>query len=73
MNTRNLGTHLLLGELLAATLLADLVALVVAAGGALPAVVLPLASNALAAPLALLLRLKERAGRGVVVVGVVVV
>jgi len=49
------------------------VALVVPAGGALPTVVLALASHAFAAPLALLLRLEERAGRGVVVVGVVVV
>lgn len=48
-------------------------ALVVSAGGALPTVVLALASHAFAAPLALLLGLEKRAGRGVVVVGVVVV
>lgn len=58
-----LVTYLLLGELLAASLLADLVALVVAAGGALAAVILALAADALAAALALLLRLQDRWAR----------
>lgn len=49
------ATYLLLGELLAPPHLADLMALVVPAGGAVPAVVLALAPDALAAPLALLL------------------
>lgn len=54
-------TYLLLGELLAASLLADLVALVVAAGGAFAAVILALAADAFAAAFALLLRrLRER-------------
>lgn len=70
-----LVTYLLLGELLAASLLADLVALVVAAGGALAAVILALAADALAAALALLLRLQDRWARrrreGVVGGGVV--
>jgi hypothetical protein len=49
------STHLLLRQLLAATLLADLVGLVVAAGRALAAVVLLLATDAFAAALAFLL------------------
>jgi len=48
-------SRLLLGEPLAPAHLADLVALVVAAGRALAAVVLPLAADALAASLPLLL------------------
>lgn len=72
-NCMCLCTYLLLGELLATSLLADLMALVVAAGGAFAAVILALAADAFAAALALLFRLQNRGGRreGVVVGGVV--
>lgn len=72
----NMWTYLFLGELLAASLLADLMALVVAAGGAFAAVILALAADAFAAALPLLFRLQNRGGRregvvgGVVVVGI---
>lgn len=56
---QNQRAYLLLGELLAAPRLADLVALVVPAGRALAAVFLARAADALAAALALLLGLSK--------------
>lgn len=51
-------TYLLIGELLAPSLFADLMALVVATGRTISAVVLPLAPDALPASLTLLLCLR---------------
>jgi hypothetical protein len=49
-------TYLFLGESIAAPVLADLVTLLVPAGCAVPAVVLPLAARTFSAPFSLLLR-----------------